>query len=36
MNEHAKQRQQAFEILLAVVQFLAQRNLGFRGTEENI
>lgn len=36
VNEHAKHWQQVFKRLVAIVQFLAERNLAFRGTKENV
>ena len=35
VNEHAKHWQQVFKRLVAIVQFLAERNIAFRGTEEH-
>ena len=32
-NEHTKHWQQVFQRLVAIVQFLAERNLALRGTE---
>lgn len=36
VNEHAKHWHQVFKRLVAIVQFLAERNLAFRGTKENV
>ena len=36
INEQAKHWQQVFKMLVAVVQFLAEKNLAFRGTNENV
>lgn len=36
INKHAKYWQQVFKRLVAIVQFLAERNLALRGTEEKV
>ncbi len=35
-NEHAKHWHQVFKGLVAMVKFIGERNLAFRGTEENV